>query len=354
MKVTLLGGGAVALTYAAMLIENGHDVVLWSETAGAADQPVLHFEGPVTYAGPIAHANSLAQAVAHGDVLLCARSAKGVQQLVDRIAPLVEPRHTLILSAELGLSSAYADRMFRQAGKQLPIVSWSTTAATARRIADDRIRCGTIRNRIDYAVTSARQPDDSAAVLAALFPAEFHRLPNAMAVALSNLNPPIHLANTLANLTRIENAEAWDNYANITPAVGRVIEALDLERLALAARLGLQVRTVFDHYLMTFPGISAGSVSEMAWQVHKDGPPVPGPKSLDTRYLSEDVPFGLVPLMRIATQVGVEMPLHHAGLQLASVYAGRDFAAANGMLGVITENLDLPGNATEPSTAPAP
>jgi len=340
MKVAILGGGAIGITYAAMLTRSGHDVVLWSETAGPLND-TIYVEGAFTFSGHIQQNPDLRKAVQNADVLICARGARGTQDLIDQLVPFITSGQTIIFSAELSLCSAYADQMLKSAGKQVPIMSWSTTVVTARRIAADRISCGTIRDRVDYAVTAARDPDDSHAVLAGLFNTEFHQLPSALAVALSNLNPPIHLANALANLTRIEKAENWENYAGITPSVGRVIEALDLERLALAAHFGLKVRTVFEHYLSTFPGITAGPVTAMASQVSSKGPPVPGPRSLDTRYLTEDIPFGLVPLVHIAGLVGVDMPLHKAGIRLASVYAGRDFGAENRMLGAVSSHLQL-------------
>lgn len=338
MKVAILGGGAIGITYAAMLAQSGHDIVLWSETAAPLND-TIYVEGAFSFSGYINQDPDLRKAVQYADVLICARGARGTQDLIDKLVPLTRSGQTLIFSAELSMCSAYADQMLERAGKQIPIISWSTTIATARRIAVDRISCGTVRDRIDYAVTSARNPDDSQAVLTGLFNTEFRELPNALAVALSNLNPPIHLANALANLTRIEKGENWENYAGITPSVGRVIEALDVERLALAAHFGLSVRTVFEHYMSTFPGITRGPVTAMACQVSSEGPPVPGPRSLDTRYLTEDIPFGLVPLVHIADLVGVDMPLHKAGIRLASVYAGRDFGAENRMLGTISTHL---------------
>ena len=152
-----------------------------------------------------------------------------------------------------------------------------------------------------------------------------------MAISLSNLNPQNHLAMALCNLTRIERAEDWGNYWGVSPAVGRLMEALDLERLAVAAAYGVSVRTIFDHFALSF-GVARGSVGEMAAAVDGRGGAPLGPKSLETRYVTEDVPFGLVPTEMLAKAAGVAVPLHSGGIDLCSALYGRDFRGENDIL----------------------
>ena len=59
---------------------------------------------------------------------------------------------------------------------------------------------------------------------------------------------------------------------------------------------------------------------------------VKGPTTLDSRYVTEDVPFGLVPTIRLAALAGVPVPLHESGVRLMSALYGRDFAAENDIL----------------------
>jgi len=59
---------------------------------------------------------------------------------------------------------------------------------------------------------------------------------------------------------------------------------------------------------------------------------VKGPTTLDTRYVTEDVPFGLLPTIRLAALAGVSAPLHESGLKMMSALYARDFAAENDIL----------------------
>jgi opine dehydrogenase len=68
-----------------------------------------------------------------------------------------------------------------------------------------------------------------------------------------------------------------------------------------------------------------------------------GPTNLNTRYILEDVPFGLLPTIGIARVVGVAMPLHEAGLNIFSALYSRDFRKENDILPLLDlDSLELP------------
>jgi opine dehydrogenase len=95
--------------------------------------------------------------------------------------------------------------------------------------------------------------------------------------------------------------------------------------------LGKTVRTIFDHYRLSYH-IIGDSVAEIsAKQVEGGGDPA-GPTSLDTRWVTEDVPFGLVPTIYLAKLAGVAVPLHQSALNIISACYGRDFSTDNDLL----------------------
>ena len=163
-----------------------------------------------------------------------------------------------------------------------------------------------------------------------------------LAIGLSNLNPQNHMGIALCNLTRMERGEAWAQGENVTPAVGRLLEALDAERLAIATALSLKVRTIFEHFALSFH-VPEGSVHAMNQQMHAEGRGGTGPASADSRYVLEDVPYGLVPTAKLGRLVDRPARLHEAGVRLFSALYGRDFAAENDLLAA----LDLDGLSIE-------
>ena len=96
-----------------------------------------------------------------------------------------------------------------------------------------------------------------------LFGERFRVRSGLLAVALSNVNPQNHLAIALCNFTRMERGETWLQTPNITDSVGRLMEALDAERLAIAEAFGVAVRTLRQHFHLSFHAPEA-PLGEMA------------------------------------------------------------------------------------------
>ena len=96
--------------------------------------------------------------------------------------------------------------------------------------------------------------------------------------------------------------------------MARLIEDLDRERLNLAARCGWTVRGVEEHFCESF-GLPQGmTLAGMAAELHRRRGGPAGPTSLETRFITEDLPFGVAPLVRVAHAWGVELPLQQVPL----------------------------------------
>jgi opine dehydrogenase len=216
----------------------------------------------------------------------------------------------------------------------MPIAAWGTTVTTGRRLPGAAVRVSNIRDKVDVAALPAGDIDAMAALCRELFGDRFVPRDDLIAVSLSNVNPQNHLGMALCNFTRIENAEHWANWSGLTPAVGRLIEALDIERLAVAAAFGASVRSVRDHFHLSFD-VPHGPLGD-AGAILAARDSNPGPASLDTRYVTEDVPFGLVPSTVLGRIADVPMPLHEAGVAMFSALYGRDFRAENNLLPELT------------------
>jgi opine dehydrogenase len=121
-----------------------------------------------------------------------------------------------------------------------------------------------------------------------------------------------------------------------------LIEALDEERLAIAKSFGLSVRTVKEHFSLSFH-VPMGSVSDMNQEMHRQGRGGFGPTTVNSRYVLEDVPFGLVPTALLGRLAGAPATLHEAGIALFSAAYGRDLTKDNDLL----PELDLGSSSLE-------
>lgn len=125
--------------------------------------------------------------------------------------------------------------------------------------------------------------------------------------SLENINAYVHPAPSILNTGRIESGTPFEYYLDCTPGQGRYIDALDKERMALAAAYGLdKVRPLVDEYLAMYR--CKGTNMYEILTSNEDLRGIRGQKSLDTRYLMEDVPCSLVALQSLGRIAGVPTP----------------------------------------------
>lgn len=335
MRVAILGAGAIALGSAAFLLQAGHEAVLWSPSgAGTRD---MARGVPLTASGRIEGtfspriAQSCEEALDGREVVLIALPANGHRAVMDAAAPHLRDGQIVIVSGHLSFGALYLSKLLAARGVEVPVAAWGTTVTTGRRTAPAQVLVRNIRSKVDLAVVPASAGQTVLAACTALFGDRFVLRDDLMAIMLSNLNPQSHMAVALCNLTRMERGEAWDQNANITDAVGRLMEAMDAERLAIAAAFGLTVRSVREHYHFSF-NVPIGPIGEMSRQMSERGPRIDGPTTLETRYVLEDAPFGLHPTTILGRLAGTPAGLHEAGIRILSALYGRDFAADNDLL----------------------
>ncbi|RUV28760.1 MULTISPECIES: NAD/NADP octopine/nopaline dehydrogenase family protein [unclassified Mesorhizobium] len=334
MQVGIVGAGNIGMGYAAFLLLNGHDASVWSPS-GKRSEALRNGEAMIV-TGAVEGSFSprtctSAEELAKADVIVLALPAYGHRRVLDALIPFVEQRHTIIISGHLSFAALYLSKKLAERGVDIPIVAWSTTVLTGKPRGANHINVGALRSTVDMATLPARHAARALDICVGLFGDRFAPKDDILTIALSNINPQAHLAEALCNLTRIERNESWLQNTMVTSTVGKCIEALDKERLAVANALGKSVRTIFDHYRLSY-GITGESVTEIcAKQVGRGSDPV-GPTGLDTRWITEDVPYGIVPTIYLAKLAGVAMPLHQSSLNIISACYGRDFAADNDLL----------------------
>jgi opine dehydrogenase len=173
---------------------------------------------------------------------------------------------------------------------------------------------------------------------------------NVWETVLLNFNAIDHVATLLLNLGRVEgrtgNMLLWGEGA--TPGVANAIEAVDGELLDLRRALGLANRKRYPDYL-----VEQGFAEEVKGSLHEtlqssflaSGTFPCGPEALQSRYITEDVPYALVLASSIGHEVGVGTPVIDGLIALASAVTKTDWRAQGrtvavwGLAGAGTEGL---------------
>lgn len=334
MKVGIVGTGGIALASAAWMADRGHEASLWSPRGGGADalrDEALRSTGALESKVRVGVADSAAELARRADVLLIAIPLNGHRAAMDALLPHLRSGQMVIVSSMGSLSALYLYEAARTRGLSVAVASFGTTVLTARRQGPAQVRIMTRRTSLGVSCLPRSDQSRALATCEALFGPGFTTDENALASALTNINPVAHGPLALFNWTRIERGESWPQYHFMTPRVAAVIEQLDAERMAVAGAFGLRLRTIERHFAQSFDTQSE-RLAEIAAELHdKRGGP-PGPTDVNTRFLSEDVPYGLVFTLALSHVTQVPAPATEATAAMAGMLLGEDFAAANDLI----------------------
>ncbi len=333
LHVGIAGSGSIALGTAALLSDYGHETMLWSLSGVGTNglETGILAEGALERHFKVGIAKSAKELVDNNEVIIIARPAFSHKTAMDELAPHIHKNQQVIISSHASLGAVYLTQLLKRRGTSIPITAWGTTIITGRRQKQKRVQINTIRNSVDLCTVPEEYSECAQLACEKLFGKRFTPRKGLLAISLSNLNPQNHLGIALGNITRMERGEVWSQGQNVTPSIGRFLEKLDCERLSIAKALQLKVKTIFEHFHLSFH-VPIASVSEMNQRMHAKGNGGTGPPTINTRYVIEDVPYGLQLTVELGRLVKRTAVLHEAGIKIFSAMYDRDFSKENELL----------------------
>jgi opine dehydrogenase len=336
MRVAVLGAGNGGVASAFDFAQHGHEVSLYATPEYDENVAAVAARGGITASGdlegfaPVRYAGSDAgEALAGAELVVVVGPAYATDALAADAAPhLADGMAVLVCPG----SCAGAIAFKRVAGLDLAgsdvVVGETSTLPYAVRVTEP----GVIKVFLKLATgvylaglprdTTPRLLDLVRDVWPAVEPAE-----SVFQTTLQNGNPVIHPAVTLLNTGLLERTRGGFLFyeEGVTEAVGRLIEAVDRERQAIAAALGVTILS--DPAL----GRRQGYMTEENYSTGYSRAPgflgIGAQSRLDHRYLTEDVGYSLVFLSDLAARMGVPTPVMDAVIEIASVVLARDFRA---------------------------
>jgi opine dehydrogenase len=136
-------------------------------------------------------------------------------------------------------------------------------------------------------------------------------------VALYNPNILLHPIGVIFNLGRIEysKGEFWMYKEGFTPSVKKLLYALEAEKMALLRALDLEPEPFEEFYEYRYQKKWADFATVSS----------KGPFSANTRYITEDIPIGMVLWASLGEMLGVPTPTAHALIHVSSVIHDTDY-----------------------------
>jgi opine dehydrogenase len=352
-EIAILGAGHGGCAAAADLSKRGFSVRLHARNEKRLAP--LRRQGGIRVSGiheglvPIpVMTTELAEAVRGADLVMLVVPTIAHQTYAQALAPLLTAKQPVFLDPGHtggGLNFVYE---LRQAGYAGPVETCETVTLTyiCRLTAEAHVTIYRYTTNLAFAAFPGNAQKGLYALIRAVFP-EIREASSVLETALMNLNAVFHPTGMLMNSGWVEhtNGEFLFYREGITESVGRVAEAVDRERLAVAAALGIPAIPFVDMFhragLTTEDARASGSISR-ACRESEANQAVKSPPSLRHRYVEEDVGYGLVPLAALGALAGVATPVIHALITLASAALGVDFHKN----GLTLERMGLAGLTT--------
>jgi opine dehydrogenase len=335
MEIAVLGGGNGSHAAAADLTEAGHRIRFWRRDAGAIAAltragnriALKDFRGerPVELA---LATDDIGAALAGAALVVCPAPAFAQESIAAAMAPhLVDGQVVFLPPGSFG--SYVMARAAREHGSRARVAyaEAGTLPYLTRKHGPGTIAITTRATRLPTGVFPLMEKDRALAVIRGAY-ASVEDAGDALSGALMNAGPIIHPPLITMNAGPIEHFEHWDIHnEGTTPAIRRVTDALDAERIAVRAALGYGPPhfPLRDHY-------EAGGDEWMYGNLAHDRLVSSGDWRerlvlTEHRYMREDVAYGLALLVSAAEWAGVAAPIARGLLALGSAVCGEDFRA---------------------------
>lgn len=335
--VAIIGAGIGGVYLSAMMGLKGCKVRLHdiddSRLKDLREAKGIEVEGPDGGFAAIEMASTDLKASTDGaDIIIIVTGANFQEKVAQSLAPLLRDGQLILLVQGNTCGSLIVRRALDRAGckAKVDIAEMDNYPMSAWRRAPARIAPIVTKKGLQIATFPGNRIDAVFPRLAPLFPTAVPAQ-SVIYTGFVNANAMLHVANCVGNAGLIDRGGNYKFYAEgVTPMIGRLYEAINAERVAVADKLGAKVPDLAAWFELTY-GVREKTLSESCQKLtfNSDGPyqATGTPKSFEHKYVSEDVPGGLIPMSAIGKAVGVPTPAIDAVISIAQIMAGSDFSA---------------------------
>ena len=313
------------------LAKMGFHVNLWNRSAVRVEhlqmRGAIELEGVVEGEGRVEMATTnLEEAIAEVDVIMVAVPANAHRDVAAALAGLVRDGQIIILNPGRTGGALEVRSVFQERGATaaVTLAEAQTFLYTSRHTSPTSAHVFDVKNEVSLAALPSYKTPEVLRTVRIAFP-QFLPADNVLKTGFDNVGAIFHPAVMILNAARVESTHGEFQYylEGITPSVAAILEAMDRERVAVAAALGIHAHTAREWLYLSYD--SPGRDLFEAVQATPGYKGITAPSHLNHRYILEDVPMSLVPIASIGEMLGVQTPTTRAMIHLASLIHGRDF-----------------------------
>lgn len=308
----VIGAGNGGLAIAGNLAINGKDVKIYDIIPEVIEEinraKGIYLEGKIKGFGKIRQATTeISEVVKTSKVLMIVVPATAHRTVALNIAPYIQDEQTIVLvpGATGGSLEFYKSLKEINPKKSVVLAETQSLFYACRSESVGTSTIYGIKKTLGIAALPAVKTNEVIEQLKDVFP-QLYAVDNVLKTGLENLNAILHPIPTLLNAGLIEKGKTFKYYwEGITPVTSKILQKLDEERMQIGAAFGFELTSTAE-WLKHYYGISKEKRSlEDIIKSNKAYEHIYSPESLNNRFLTEDIPMGLYPMMEIGKLVGV-------------------------------------------------
>jgi opine dehydrogenase len=333
-KYTVLGAGHGGKAMAAHLALMGTDVALWNRTFEhvsiikqrggielESEDPTLHGFGKLTLV-----TSDMKRAIAHAPVIMVVVPSSAHADIARAAAPFLKDGQIVLLHPGRTLGALEFIKVVRDSGctANITVAEAETFIYASRSDGPAQARIFRVKEAVPLAAVPATRNELVLNAIRDSYP-QFIDGVDVLNTGLNNMGAIFHPALTLLNAGWIEHTHGdYQFYIDgVTPSVARVLEALDRERVTVAAAVGIRARTSLEWLKLAYDTIGEDLHEAIHNQPGYYG--IKAPATLHHRYIFEDVPMSLVPIASLGLRYGVSVRAMESIIRLASIIHRTDY-----------------------------
>lgn len=319
-SIAIIGGGNGAKAFAGYLALKGFKVYLASkfpdELSKIKSCGGIKVDGIVEGFATVEVLDNLSL-LKNIEVILVVVPANAHEDIARFLAPYLKDEHIVVLNpgrtlGTLAFSKALKDN---KCTANVTLVEAETLLFACRSTGPLEVMIKGIKNKVSAAAFPSDRTDVAVKTLKKFLP-QFEKVPTILHTGLMNIGAIFHPTTMILNCGRVESKEEFVFYQEgMTPRVVAILDKLDKERVDIAKAFGIKVITA-SSWLKTSYNVKGKSLYEnlMSNEAYKS---IKAPRRMDTRYILEDIPTGLVSFSSLGRLVKVDTPLSESIVNLA-------------------------------------
>lgn len=311
--VFVCGAGHQGLSMSAHLALNGIQVNLWNRTQKNIQEVlntgIIHCSGIVNGEAKIARTSTnIADVVA--DFVMITTPSSAYKDIAKILAPYVYSGMVIVLNPGRTFGAIeFAEELKRNGVKDFPqIAETQTIVYTCRKSGKNSTNIFALKKDVEIAAIKGSNIKHIMALMPDCLKPYFKPVKSVALTSLSNIGMVLHCAPVMMNVGWIEceKVEFKYYYDGISKSVAHLLEKIDAERQAVAKAGNFEVESLKEWLERTYQ-VTGESLYECIRnnEAYRE---IDAPPTINSRYIFEDVPNGLVPVETMGIEYGVPTP----------------------------------------------